>query len=791
VTGDQEHASQGGYQRSRQPMQDSCLEYGRSHHQYQSNSAKHQQATVAVHAVTQCKGDQTDRNDHQQQEQVKQFIGEESHRHQGRHHHQYRQKQALRQAGSRDTDGQAIQRGTAFRLLIGFEHNGHGLQRIARSERYDITFSAGFHDASGHDTQTTCRNGRYNDPLFARACKTMTLTLPPIRPAQLEWTEDTPASAEYGDHYYSTGQGLEESELVFITANVLAERFAALDTDSLFVIGETGFGTGLNCLLAAQAFRQHAPRGARLHLVSTERYPLARDDLARALGHWPELGELPARLLEAYPPPTPGCHRLTLAPEIDLTLMLGDAHTLLNHFAMCADAWFLDGFAPARNEAMWRPELLKTIADRSRPGATLGTFTAAGHVRRALADAGFEVERKPGFGNKRHRVEGRLPGTWQPARMQRGHAIVAGAGVAGATTARALAERGWQVTVVDPVFGIAQQAPKHLAGVLYATASAHLHPQNRFYQSAFVHALRWLNRLRFPDDSQLGRLEGVVQHLPDQRIRDKTLAAINSGAWPEQLLRRLDEHSVCFEGAGYLQPVAWIGKLLDHPAIAPEAGRVESIATGSTALLQDGRSLECDAIILCTAGHTPKLPGLSWLPLRIVRGQVTFCRSTAASSRWSRPHCHSGYLTPAMGGIHCVGATFDRSRAEPVIDPADDRTNLAELESALPDHWARLGGKEIEIVGQHAGLRCQSADTLPLVGPMPIPSHNPHRLDSGVWLNIAHGSRGLTHTPLCADLIADQLSGQPPPVDTSIAEALHPERFVLRWRRRNPNWIPE
>jgi tRNA 5-methylaminomethyl-2-thiouridine biosynthesis bifunctional protein len=619
----------------------------------------------------------------------------------------------------------------------------------------------------------------------------MNLILPPIRPARPEWHQGTPASAEYGDHYYSTGRGLQESEQVFIAANALAERFARLPADGVFVIAETGFGTGLNCLLAAREFQRHAPSGARLHLLSTELHPLDHKDLARALAVWPELADLAGRLLDEYPPPTPGCHRLVLGEDIELTLMLGDAHTLLSHCRMAADAWFLDGFAPAKNQAMWQPELLRTIAGLSRPGATFGTFTAAGHVRRALADAGFSVERLTGFGGKRHRLAGQLPGQWQPARIRRGHALVAGAGIAGATSARALAERGWKVTVIDPVFDGTRSPPGHLAGVLYATASAHLHPQNRFYQSAFVHARRWLQRAGFPDDPRSGRLRGVVQHLVDERIRAKTLAAIESQAWPEPLLRRVDAHSVCFEGGGYLQPVAWIGHLLDHPSIETLTGQVIGQGSDGHIRLADGSSRQGDLVVLCTAGATSSLEGLSWLPLRVVRGQVTFCRATDASRRWKHPHCHSGYLTPAIDGVHCVGATFDRARSVPVIDPADDATNLEELAAGLPEHWTLLGGHDIEVVGNHAGLRCQSPDTLPLLGPLPDPRHIPHRLDTTTWLNVAHGSRGLTHTPLCADLLADTVSGLPVPTDTAIIAALAPERFVTRKRRSTPDWVPE
>jgi tRNA 5-methylaminomethyl-2-thiouridine biosynthesis bifunctional protein len=619
----------------------------------------------------------------------------------------------------------------------------------------------------------------------------MNLTLPPIQPAKPSWGEGTPISDDYGDTYFSAGQGLAESTLVFIEANQLADRFSRLDANGLFVIGETGFGTGLNCLLAARCFSDNAPQGAQLHLVSTELHPLSPADLSRGLSQWPELGALASRLLAAYPPPAPGCHRLRLAENIELTLLFGDAHTMLMHYSARMDAWFLDGFAPARNEAMWQPALLQNVARLSQPGATLGTFTAAAEVRRGLAEAGFEVDRLPGFGHKRHRLIGRQPGPWQPQQTRRAHAIVAGAGLAGATTARALAERGWQVSLIDPRLDPDLATPEHLAGVLYATASAHLHPQNRFYQSALLRAMRWLQRLAFPAGEDQGRLEGVIQHLTDARMREKTLAAIDSGAWPDALLTRSDEDSVCFEGAGYVQPLKWIAHLLDHPSIELIADRVGNIQPGPVVRLGNRQAMESDALVLCTAGATGQLSGLGWLPLRTVRGQVSFCRATQASRAWRQPHCHSGYLTPAVNGVHSVGATFDRQRSEAVIDPADDVANLSELATGLPKHWAALGGASIELVGRHAGLRCQSPDTLPLAGPLADPVHNPHRIDPAIWLNIAHGSKGLAHTPLCADLIADSLSAHPPPVDDSILAALAPQRFILRQRRRDPNWTPK
>jgi len=617
----------------------------------------------------------------------------------------------------------------------------------------------------------------------------MHLQLPPVQTARVDWQGTTPWAVDYADSYFMPEQGPAESQAVFIEASDLPRRFAALPPGGLFVIGETGFGTGLNALLAADCFAHRAPPLTHLHYYSAELHPLSKADLARAVSHWPELAGTAQRLLAVWPPPAPGFHRLRLTERIELTLMFGDARALWPVGPDRVDAWFLDGFAPARNPALWDQQLLTALATRSRPGTTVATYTAAGSVRRGLAEAGFEVSRRPGFSGKRHRLTAHQPGTWTPQRTRRGQALIVGAGLAGCTTARALAERGWQSTVIDPC--LTGQAPTSpLMGVLYTTASHHLNAQNRFYLTGLLHARHRLDHLGFPRHARDGRLEGVIQHLVDARIATKTRRAMATGAWPAELLSAVDDERVVFHGAGCLDPVAWCRHLLDHTAIDTRAGRVARIEDGPGIQLADGSALTADAVILCTAGATRDLPGLDWLGLRIVRGQVTFCRATDESARWTRPQCHSGYLTPAFDGVHCIGATFDRQRSEPVIDPDDDRANLAELAHNLPTAWRALGGDRAEIVGQLAGLRCQSPDTLPLVGPLPDPAPRPHGIRSGLYLNIAHGSRGLAHTPLCAEMLADQLAGHPAPVDRDIIDALAPERFIERWRRRDPDWVP-
>ena len=603
-------------------------------------------------------------------------------------------------------------------------------------------------------------------------------TFQPITTARVEWQGDTPIAPVFGDGYFSVGQGAQESLAVFIEGNHLSKRFAELPSNALFVIGETGFGTGLNLLLAARLFSETTRSSARLRLVSAEKHPLTSADLAKAWQHWPELQAWSQPLLEQYPPATPGFHHIQLSDRIDLTLMFGNAKQMWRQHSGGIDAWFLDGFAPDRNEAMWQEDLFRVLAERSQPGATLASFTVAGHVRRGLEAVGFRVMRKPGFAHKRHRLEGALPGKHAPKRMQSGHALVAGAGLAGATTARALAERSWQVTVIDEQ-GIASGASGNRAGVVYTTPSAHPTPQNRYYQSSYLHALLWLQRYQI-ESQGIGRLNGVIQHLSDAHLQNKLLLALDSGYWPETVLRRLDSASVELIGGGYVQPARWCKHLLDHPAIELGIGRIQDwIETGVQ--LSNGEKISADHTVLCLSGEAQSFDSLNWLPIKMIRGQVSYCKATLQSLNWQQAECHRGYLTPAVDGLHCIGATFNLHEHDPEASDADNQSNLDQLKIHRSQRWQELGGDAIEVVDQRVGFRCQSSDYLPLAGSM-VDGNGTEQ--PGRWLNLAHGSRGITGTPICADLIADQISGLPTSVDLEIIAALRPKRFSERRQRK-------
>jgi len=228
--------------------------------------------------------------------------------------------------------------------------------------------------------------------------KTMSTKAP-----ELEWLDgDVPRSEGFNDTYFSKAGGLAETRHVFLAGNRLPERFGGRKT---FTIAEFGFGTGLNFLTTLRALDQ-VSNPAVLSFVSFELYPMTAEQLRRALGAFPELEPLASELLKAWAP-EPGWNRFQVAGA-ELCLGIGDARDLIGDLEVAPiDAWFLDGFSPARNPELWDPELLRAAADLTAEGGTLATYTAAGWVRRNLQAAGFEIEKVPGFAGKREMVIGR------------------------------------------------------------------------------------------------------------------------------------------------------------------------------------------------------------------------------------------------------------------------------------------------------------------------------------------------------------------------------------------------
>lgn len=636
--------------------------------------------------------------------------------------------------------------------------------------------------------------------------------------AQLDWdAQGQPLSRQFGDVYFSRDDGLGETRHVFLACNDLPARFAALPADGRLVIGETGFGTGMNFLCAWQLFDQLAPAGARLHFVSVEKYPLASDDLARALALWPELAPWSDQLLEQYVAIHPGFQRLLLAGgRVVLTLLVGDVLEQLPQLDARVDAWFLDGFAPAKNPQMWTDELFAQLARLSAAGASLSTFTSAGFVRRGLIAAGFAMQRVPGYGRKREMLSGRYQGPlrdeakpWyaRPAPPPARRALVIGAGIAGCATAASLAARGWQVTLLERHGGVAQEASGNPQGVLYLKLSAHGTALSQLVVAGFGHTRRLLPRLQPQDWSACG----VLQLAFDAKEAERQAGLAD--AFPDDLLRVVDRAQaetiagvglpaggLFYPEAGWVHPPALCRLLADHPALRllpyTEVLGLRRVNGQWQAL--DGERVLAEAPVVVLSGAA-EVQRFVELPLKRIRGQISRLPQTAASTALGCVLCAEGYVAPARGGEHTLGASFDfhcQNTTPTAAEHAGNLDLLREISADLAEHLqadrldpARLEGR--------AAFRCTSPDYLPIVGPLAdaqafaeayavlakdarqVPETPCPWLD-GLYINSGHGSRGLISAPLSGELLAAWLNDEPLPLPRAVAEACHPNRFALR-----------
>ncbi len=661
----------------------------------------------------------------------------------------------------------------------------------------------------------------------------------PVSSAELEWQASAgtpcPRSARFGDIYYSTANGLEESRYVFLRGNDLPARLASHRGDS-FCVAETGFGTGLNFLLTWQAWRSLSHTRPRLHYLAVERYPLCREDLGRALAAWPELDDLRDALIDAYPTAVYGCHRLVLqAGGLTLDLWWEDATEALFDLASreeaYVDAWYLDGFAPALNDAMWSRELLQAVGRLSRPGATFATFTAAGQVRRDLLAAGFDVHKTAGFGRKRERLVGELrTGPAYPAQQETPwdlgtvatppptRVLVLGGGLAGCTTAAALARRGVAVSLLERD-ALAAAGSGNEQGILYTRLSRRHSTLTDFALASFSHASRYYRELlaagrlragldgelcgsfhQSRDDEEMAYLSNALQAVPelgqvlDTEAANRLLGIeqVSAGYW--------------FPGSGWLRPISVCHAVAAAPDIevVEHCGEISLHRVGGEWQAQvDGRVIAtADCAVIATGLQASSHPGLEWLPLRPIRGQTTQLPTSGSLTQLRAALCHSGYVAPAREGEHCIGATFDLHDDDDQAREADHRHNLQALAEAVPDWQAELCALDPGTLRGRVGYRCASPDYLPLVGPAPdlqgfLQTFADLRKNArqtllkrgtflpDLYLNTGHGSRGLSSTPLAGEYLASLICGEPPPLSRELCRALAPARFIIRDLGRN------
>lgn len=650
---------------------------------------------------------------------------------------------------------------------------------------------------------------------------------------------NTPVSEKFDDVYFSNQDGLKESRYVFQEGNQLWQRW--LDSEQRhFIIAETGFGTGLNFFAVTTLFREFRtqfPDAAlkRLFFISFEKYPLELTALRRAHLAYPEFASLAQQLQQQWLQPISGCYRFHFA-ETTLDLWFGDAADNLpqlgDYMQDNVDAWFLDGFSPNKNPEMWNHKLYNQMYRYTKPGGTFATFTAAGRVRRELEAAGFEVQKRKGYGKKREMLCGKKsenltalsPATpWYLPQSAVGltenpDIAVIGGGIASLFTALSLLQRGARVTVYCEDEQPALNASGNKQGAFYPQLSDDDPVNIRFYIHAFAYGNQQLRRAIEQGIEFEHEFCGVALAGYNLRAQAK-LDKIAEYQWDSTLYQALEQSQLSEKaglslpcGGGFIPQGGWLAPrqfVQNTFAYLQKCGLILKTSEKITALQQCGTDWQIEnaqgerfvhnVLVLANGHKLNEFEQTAKLPTYAVRGQVSQIPASENLLKLKTVLCYDGYLTPADQAktSHCIGASHVRNCDDRRFSSEEQRQNQQKIQQNLaPADWLNEINTSDNIARQ--GVRCAVRDRIPLMGN--VPDFNRQITDyknifnlrrrrqpiksavsfTNLFLVGALGSRGLTSAPLLGETLASLIYNEPLPLSEDIIHALNPNRSWMR-----------
>lgn len=625
-----------------------------------------------------------------------------------------------------------------------------------------------------------------------------------------------PYSSQFDDVYFNDQGGLAETRFVFIEHNHLPERWNQQNGQAVFCIAETGFGTGLNLLTTLQAWQDSQSKPNKLHFISCEKYPLGYDDMATAHQCFPELKPFSQLILHVWRNFSDhfrsGLHSFQLSREVTLTLIFGDATDSLSQLNAKVDAWFLDGFAPSKNPAMWHDDLFKQINRLSHPGTTAATFTAASQVRKALLENGFKVTKKPGFGKKREMITAQFKQAnpdkktehlWHPtpqATLQNKSVTILGGGIAGMCLAHYFKQSGYQVTVVDPHQDPMQVASGNELAMVMPLVTAKQSPESNFYVRAFEAALR------FYQTNEMIPL-GVEKRL--HPTEDALWAeAIRTTEYPSKLIQINSDNTALYPTAGYVDSRQLAKRLMGNVDrwINHEVAQLKATDSGQWQLLDKQQNLIASSeLLLVTNGiKAQQLLPADDLFLTAKHGMTSTIRPNN-SECLAHIQLAQGYVIPSLDKQRWVcGATFDHLKPEQWYQAAQLHDDHWQRNQQLWQHHPLFDElKQAQLIGGHAAIRATTPDHLPICGPLidqpqfKLDYHDLHhgrhwqhyppaKTIKNLYILNGLGSRGFTSAPLLAQYLSAMIMAEPLPLEADLCKIIHPNRFLYRSLKKTP-----
>ncbi len=656
----------------------------------------------------------------------------------------------------------------------------------------------------------------------------------------LIWRDGQPYSELFDDIYYSSSDsedvsGEGEFQHVFFKHNGLPERWQGRKN---FVIAELGFGSGLNCILTIREWLKHCAecnKEKTLHYIAIEKYPFSAATIVELIARYPELKPLCDELLENYPPAIETTHsRRLFDNRVHIHFKFMDVCNALENHRLNVDAWFLDGFSPAKNPNMWSQKLFDLIAQNSDDGATCSTYTCAGLVKRNLKKSGFVVNKVTGFGKKREMLVAELPVSKKsvaqandittsslkykdkpwfepplPGPVTIKSATIIGAGIAGLSLAYALVQRGWMVTIIDKKNDTIKEASSNPAPIVYPRLSINNDIDTEFFIAAYCYALYLFKSLQKKSHRQFWFDDGLLQLMDEKRISqiikkfqfNSDFISVVEDLTGTTPAGEKEQVTVNYASAGVVLPA------ILYDVLKSECGsKLNIIDEEVTRINYDGKKWQCiyasqiikeaETLIIANGSGINDL-GLSLIfPVETIRGQVIELNENLESQKIKKTHNADVHITPAINTKHYLGASYVRNCEMMEICLIDNKKLFNSLNKNHPGIF-----KEDDACKTWVGFRTLSKDRVPIVGAIPdasffnneyadirhgntIKAYQPAHYLNGLYISAAHGSRGFTSSFISAEIIASQIAAEPSPVNKKILDYLSPSRFLVNNLKR-------
>jgi len=636
--------------------------------------------------------------------------------------------------------------------------------------------------------------------------------------ADISWTNNEPYSNRFTDIYASANNAIAEANYVFLQHNQLQNRFTQLLENTTFVIAETGFGCAVNFLATIELWDKYAPATAKLYFISFEINPLSPQDLHNFFAQHPDFATQKSTLLSQYEFLLPGINRLNFANNVFLNLVIGDISQTLNNYNFHADCWFLDGFAPSKNQDMWSEQIIQEIAAHSKIGTSFATYTCAGLVRQLLTKHGFDVYKTKGFGIKRHMLHGclklqqyKLPSiSWlnplaENKQNNEKTVIIIGGGIAGASSANAMAQRGYIVYLIEEQESLATQASGNPQGILYNTWSAETNGITYFANSAYHYAYHLINKT---PNIVKGKTQLIQLH-NSQNIASRLDKYTRSSYLPDNWVTTIDGQQITklsnlspdvttaslFHYSYWISPASLVSSLIRHPNIHvltnTEITRLEYKKNTWLVFCQDRLVQSASYVIVANANKINQFIQTCHYKTKTIRGQTTQINAHNPSNIII---CAEGYLIPNNGKEFTIGATFNpddglnQARAEDDLENID---NLSEIDVRL----SSIGASNIR--GSKVGVRTSTYNKHPLVGPVldyeqfihdfaRLSLDKNYRIKNtctylpNLYMNVAHGAKGILTTGISAEIIADMIDNGVVALFNQSIKEIHPNRIIAK-----------